>query len=119
MRQFSQEKYQKTENMFRNVSDNIVVNIDNDKNYFVNELKKVKCSKIDRSRDWKLKQLKVNGSDGTCINNCTGDVEYEDKGRCYGNCTNGYITIENNKKICKCELEKCQLCPPVALQKNL
>ena len=119
MRQFSQEKRPKTENMFRNVSDNIVVNIDKDKNYFVNELKKVKCSKIDRSRDWKLNQLKVNGSDGTCINNCTGDVEYEDKGRCYGNCTNGYITIENNKKICKCELEKCQLCSPVALQKNL
>ena len=119
MRQFSQEKCPKTENMFRNVSDNIVVYIDKDKNYFVNELNKVKCSKIDSSSNWKLYQLKVNNTDGNCINNCTGDVEYEDKGRCYRNCTNGYIIIENNKKICKCELEKCQLCPPVALQKKL
>ena len=84
----------------------------------MSQLEKVKCHKIDSSADWKLNQYKINTKNGECLNNCTNDVEYEYNGKCYGNCSNGYY-INNTKKIYKCELEKCFLCPPIALQKHL
>ena len=57
-----------------------------------------------------------------CIESCENHstYKYEYNGCCYQNCTNGYffnnITLVNE---CKCELEKCFTCPPVALNKNL
>ena len=118
MRQFTDVKEPTVDNMFVNVSENIVVYINKDRRYFMSQLEKVKCHKIDSSADWKLNQYKINTKNGKCLNNCTNEVEYEYNGKCYENCSNGYY-INNTKKICKCELEKCFSCPPIALQKKL
>ena len=104
--------------IFENVPDNIVINMYYYPECFRNQLPKVKCYKIDISEDWELNRYKVNALNGSCMNNCIGDFEFESYGKCYSNCTNGYY-INNTKKICKCELEHCYLCPPVAFQKGL
>ena len=104
--------------IFENVPDNIVINMYYYPECFRNQLPKVKCYKIDISEDWELNRYKVNALNGSCMNNCIGDFEFESYGKCYSNCTNGYY-INNTKKICKCELEQCYLCPPVAFQKGL
>ena len=56
----------------------------------------------------------------TCINSCQNEAlhNYEYNGQCYENCSRGYETY-NNIKYCKCELEKCRICTPVALKLNL
>ena len=42
--------------------------------------------------------------------------KYEYNGKCVDNCPNGVLYNDSNK--CKCELEKCLLCPQVALSLN-
>ena len=103
--------------MFDNVKKNIVINLIYP-TCIESELKDLTCSKIDTTSDWKLNQKKINGFDDSCMDNCTGDFEFENNGKCYPNCTHGYY-INNTKKYCKCELEQCYLCPPVAFQKGL
>ena len=54
-------------------------------------------------------------NNGSCIDKCENDniYKYEYNGKCYENCSNGYLLDDNNNQInkCKCELEKCESCP--------
>ena len=78
------------------------------------------CYTIDCSDDWPQKQKKIIYGTKTCIDSCQNEAlhNYEYNGQCYENCSRGYETY-NNIKYCKCELEKCRICTPVALKLNL
>ena len=108
-------------NIFEKVPNNIVICLLIN-NEYMNELYSKYCYTIDCSKDWKSNQKKM--IDGNkCIKNCFSDdqYKYEYNGNCLKNCTKGFINFSDNfpHHICKCELEKCLLCPPVALNKNL
>ena len=111
--------------MFYNVPENIVICINETNNPTI--LSKLQensnCYIIDCSNDWKSKQKKILSNNGSCIDKCENDniYKYEYNGKCYENCSNGYLLDDNNNQInkCKCELEKCDSCPPDALNKDL
>jgi surface protein len=109
------------ENIFENVPDNVVICINMEQTKIISQLSDKRCYTIDCSQDWKSKQKKIIEETGTCNENCGNDIiyKYEYNGKCYEYCPNGYITDENNIRKCKCELEKCLLCPSIALQNNL
>ena len=107
--------------IFNKVPDNIYVcgNETLIQSQFKHENKK--CSIIDCSDDWQQKQKRIiNNSSKTCIDTCENDdiYKYEYNGKCFQNCSNGYYTY-NNITYCKCELEKCLNCTPIALKLNL
>ena len=111
--------------MMYNVSSNAVICIDEiiTKQIILSEIKKY-CRIIDCTNDWKSKQKKlINNNNYQCFESCknTAKNKYEYNGKCYENCTNGFLYDENKNQIdkCKCELEKCLLCPNVALKKEL
>ena len=89
----------------------------------VKKLKDKKCPIIDCTNDWKSKQKKIINATNQCIDNCSISTlyQYEYNGKCYSNCSYGFqynnTIIINNK--CKCELEKCLVCPTIALRFNL
>ena len=43
------------------------------------------------------------------MKNCINIIDNENKIKCYENCTNEYF---QNNSLCKCNLDKCLLCPP-------
>ena len=109
--------------MFGGVPDNIVIciNESNNQNKILPQIKNRTCYTIDCSDNWKLKQKKVILESDTCLERCDSDpkYKYEYNGKCYENCTRGYYIDDNNSNKCKCELEKCLICPPVALNNSL
>ena len=111
--------------MLTNVPENVVIciNKDNNNNTIYPEIIKLACYNIDCTNNWKSGQKKIIKRTTVCIDNCnnTEKFKYEYNGKCYENCSNGYILDDNNNKTdkCKCELEKCLTCPQVALNKNL
>ena len=108
-------------NFFYNIPDNIVICINDNNNILKNYLN-IDCYVIDCSNDWKSKQKKIIKENGICVDNCyeSDNNKYEYNLKCYNNCTNGYLKDNNNTiNKCKCELEQCKLCPPVALMNNL
>ena len=115
-----EEQYYK--DIFIGVPENIVICINENYNQkiLLPQLNKTECHIIDCSDDWNLNQKKIINETGECIDNCYNSsiYKYEYNGKCYENCINGYF-IDNNYIKCKCELEKCLLCPPVALKYNL
>ena len=112
------------ERSFTNVPDNIVVCIKeiNDITLF-SEMTSIKCPVIDCSSNWKSKQKKIINDTNECIESCENSTQYsyEYNGKCYGNCPNGLLNDDDGNIInkCKCELDNCSLCPPVALINNL
>ena len=105
--------------IFSEVPDNIVVCINEDSSKILDELKNKKsCYNIECSKDWKSKQKKLINGNNICINNCSDDevYKYEYNGLCYENCSKGFLS---NSEICKCELDKCLICSPLALKNNL
>ena len=66
---------------------------------------------------------KINNDTNECIDNCdiNAQYKYEYNGKCYENCSNGFLLDENNNTLnqCKCELDKCLICPTVALNNSL
>ena len=109
--------------IFGRVPDNVVIciNEDNNINKILPQIKSKTCHTIDCSNDWKSKQRKIIFETNICINNCNNDPKYiyEYNGKCYEHCINGYYIDNNNIKKCKCELNQCLICPPIALSKNL
>ena len=103
--------------MFDNVPENIVICINESNTKILSKIKNISCYTIDCSDNWKSQQKKI--INGNCILVCKNDskYKYEYHGKCYENCSQGYLTDENNK--CKCELDKCISCPPEALKYNL
>ena len=119
LKNFVLESYS-TDSLY-NTPENIVICINDQYSTFINNLNSA-CLKIDCSDDWKLNQKKIIDKNGTCIDSCSKDYAYkfEYNGKCYQNCKDGFLTDDNNiTNKCKCELEQCLLCPPVALEINL
>ena len=113
--------------MFNKIPENAVIcineNITSGKIY--NEITNIKCNIIDCTKNWKSKQKKLINVNNIneCIESCDTSIlyKYEYNGKCYDNCINGFLLDDNNNPInkCKCELDKCLLCPDVALKNNL
>ena len=120
LKNFKQNQLTSYDNMFKNVPDNIVVCMNERNTKILSQLKYRKCYTIDCSDDWKLKQKKII-SNNNCIDNCNDDTiyKYEYNGKCVENCTNGDYFDDNNINKCKCELEQCLSCPPIALKNHL
>ena len=111
--------------IFFGVSENIVLCIDeiNIKDKILSQISNIKCHTISCSNDWKSIQKKIINNNNECIDSCENSTQYkyEYNGKCYENCSNGYLFDNNNNKLnkCKCELDKCLTCPNVALNKGL
>ena len=110
--------------MFKNVLDNVVViiNENNSLKKFYKEINYTKCYAIYNINNLKLKQNKIINNTYECIEKCNDSTiyKYEYNGKCYENCTNGFFYDDNDSTVkCKCELEKCLVCPQVALNKKL
>ena len=124
LQNFDENNLKQSNNMFYNVPNNVVIciNESNTKNKIFPQIKNKTCYYIDCSNNWKTKQKKIISETDECIDNCIQDSfnKYEYNGKCYSNCT--YELIYNDKNVtnkCKCELEKCLICPSVALNKTL
>ena len=111
--------------IFNNVPNNIVICIkkENILNKIYPHIENIACHIEDCSNDWKLKRAKIIGETNECINNCSDfnftEYRYEENGKCYSNCTNGYYYDDNNILKCKCKLEKCYTCSTVSLNRDL
>ena len=107
------------EKIFYKVPDNAVLCLkeENIKKKIYPQFNEIKCKLNYCKDDWKSNQNKLIEKTNVCIDKCESDSihKYEYNGKCYKNCSHGFI--DNNK--CKCELEKCLICPPVALNINL
>ena len=111
-------------NMFSNVPVNIVICIGEKltQNKNLIELNHLNCKVVNCSNNWKLIQKKI-VNNNECIENCNKHsiFKFEYNGKCLENCKNGFLYDDNRiiTEQCKCELDKCLLCPNVALKKNL
>ena len=94
----SQKYYQK---MFYNIIENIVICINENitAGKIFPQIKNKKCNVIDCPLDWKSKQKKIINNNNECIESCDNIslYQYEYNGRCYNNCTFGFLYDENNK----------------------
>ena len=123
IKNFNEIQFQKYINIFNKVPDNIVICVSNVNYNIISQLLNNSCFNIDCSYNWKLNQKKIIEENGSCLNNCNDNplYKYEYNGKCYQNCPNGYLIddnlIQTNK--CKCELDKCLICPSIALNKSL
>ena len=106
---------------FINVPDNVVVCINEQNTQILSEIQGKACYRIDCSEDWKSRQRKIIKGTNECLDDCESDSKYEYNGKCYGDCSSGFILGEDNvaTNTCKCELEKCLSCPNVALNFGL
>ena len=110
--------------MFDAIPDNVVVCINEANNNILSKIEEEKPCYINNCSDnWQLNQKKMIIENGICVESCDKDpiYKYEYNGKCYNNCINGNIIINNNTptNICKCELDQCLSCPSVALKLNL
>ena len=123
MKNFNDINLEKYQNIFNDVPENIVICINESitNNKILPQIKNKACHIIECSNDWNSRQKKIIHNNGSCVNSCEDDLQYkyEYNSKCYENCTNGYFIDNKNNTKCKCELEKCLTCPPVALNKNL
>ena len=106
--------------IFKNVPVNIVICINKDNiNKINSQIDDILCHIEDCTDNWKLKQQKLIDGTDQCIDKCSDNNLYENNGKCYSNCPNGYFNDDNNNKICKCGLEKCFTCSTIALNMEL
>ena len=122
---FGENKLEDYDNMmFFNVPENVVICINQDfsEEIILSQIYNIKCYVIDCSNDWKSKQKKIINNN-ECIESCdiSTQYKYEYNGKCYENCSNGFLYDNHGNKTnkCKCELDKCLLCKNVALNKSL
>ena len=114
------------EDMFKNITDNVVICINTDNIYekISSLISEIKCPVFDCSNEWESKQKKIikfaNNTE-QCVENCESETQYifEYNGKCIDNCEKVLNDNNNEIKKCKCELDQCLLCPQVALNKNL
>ena len=109
--------------MFSSVPENVVICIFNKNKIYTHINDTKKCPVFDCTNNWKSKQKKIINNTNECIESCeiSSEYIYEYNGKCYENCLYGFLYDENDNKMnkCKCELEKCLLCPNVALKNDL
>ena len=115
LKNFNEIKLKFYDDIFENITDNAILCINKERTKIIPDQTIIKCLSIDCEKDWKINQKKIINNE--CTSSCNDEeiYKYEYNGKCYKNCTNGVLS--NN--ICKCELEKCLSCPPLALKKNL
>ena len=108
-------------NMFENVSNNIVVciNKNNILKQIYPQISDKTCHIEDCTDIWKLKQKKIIEGSDECIRNCSIRNLYEYNGKCVSYCQKGNYIDDNGIVKCKCELEKCLVCPTVVYNKQL
>ena len=122
---FDETNLVKLDDMFKEVPENVVICINENSNEqkILSQLNNKKCLIIDCTKDWKSKQKKLIDNVNKCFESCdkSSQYEYEYNGKCYENCQKGFIYDENDNQIkkCKYELDKCLICPNVALNKDL
>ena len=110
--------------MFDSINNKVIIFINDRKLYdiFLSKLESKACF-ILISNDWITQQNTVVNGINDCIESCDNNQQYKYQynGKCYENCSNGYLLDNENSitNICKCELDKCLYCPPVALSKGL
>ena len=123
IKNFNEIQIHNSYHLFDKVPDNIVICVNNTNYNIIAQILNNSCYKIDCSYDWKLNQNRIIKSEGTCLNTCDEHsiYKFEYNGKCYANCTNGYLLDDNANKTnkCKCELDKCLSCPTLALKKSL
>jgi len=110
--------------IFVGVPENIVICLDDNNipEKILSKISNIKCKTISCSNDWKSIQKKIINNTNECIDSCENSKQYkyEYNGKCYENCSNGFLYDNNNKlNKCKCELDNCLECPYVALNKGL
>ena len=114
--------------LLKNVSQNIVICADNDREQmesYETRLSDSECYVLtDCSSDWKSLQKMLNTKDNTCVDSCNLNTDFnkEYNFKCYDNCQSGIlINDDSNSEIseCKCQLDQCLKCPPVPLLKGL
>ena len=118
LKNFNEKQLTSNNDMFVNVPSNVVVYMNENNAKILSKLPNKNCRTIDCSDDWKLKQKKIIDNNN-CIDNCNTINNYEDNGKCVDNCPYGAYIDDNNINKCKCELEKCLSCSPVALKNHL
>ena len=109
--------------IFDGVPENIIVAVQGNMEKILNQLDDKKCFQRLWIDDWKSRQKLIIDGTRTCVDSCDNDTtyKYEYNGKCYKNCSNGFLTDESGNIInkCKCELGKCLSCSSVALLKDL
>ena len=114
--------------LLKNVSQNIVICADNDREQmesYETRLSDSECYVLtDCSSDWKSLQKMLNTKDNACVDSCNLNTDFnkEYNFKCYDNCQSGIlINDDSNSEIseCKCQLDQCLKCPPVPLLKGL
>ena len=103
--------------IFKNVSNNITLCINDNINIIMDEIMKIKCYNILCSNNWLyLQQKKIEEK------NCTYTLlnKYEDDRNYIENCTNGYYIDNNNIIRCKCQDDNfCLFCSNDYLIQNV
>ena len=99
------------ENIFICIKENIT------ESKIIQQISSKKCHIIYFSDDWKSKQKKIIAKTNECIESCANMYEYN--GKCLESCQKGLFYNEESLNKCQCELDKCLICPRVALYKNL
>ena len=113
------------DNIFKDVPKNIVycVNTSNNIGNLTAKLVEKSCRSSSCNGNWKLAKKKIidgGSSFSGCLNqDCYDfwDSLREYNGKCISLCPNGILP--GNQGMCKCELEQCLECPPIALYKGL
>ena len=112
--------------MFKSVQKNAVICLKelNTQSNIISKIRSdIRCYTIDCSDDWQSKQQKIVNNTNQCYKSCDESLiyPYEYNGKCFDNCSHGFLYDDNNKKMnkCKCELDECLLCPKEALKKGL
>ena len=122
IKNFLDIKLQKSSCIFDGISINAIICSNGKESQIKSQmdLAKRECYSIDCSDDWQKKQKRIKDGTNICLDSCEneGEFQYEYNGKCLKRCSKGYY-IDKNIKYCKCELEKCHICTPVALQLKL
>ena len=114
-----------SDDMFKDVFESIVYCINNSNNItnIKAKLEEKTCKSSSCNGDWKSAKKKIIIIDSSCkgclnyICNSLMDSLREYNGNCVSPCPNGILP--GNQGMCKCELEQCFECPPIALYKGL
>ena len=125
LKNFDEIKLEEYLDMFKDIPSNVVICINeiNTNQKILPQINQNDCHIIYCLNDWKSKQKMLINSSDECIISCDNNTiyKYEYNGKCYEKCSNEFLYDDNHNTFnkCKCELEKCLVCPPVALNKNL
>ena len=108
-------------NMFKNVPENVIVCLNISNNRIFAAFKTKKCYSIYCSDDWQTEQKKIVNITDMCYDNDMNPISYnyQYKGKYYETCVNQNVTNNKPVKYCKCNTDKCNLCPIELLNNNL